>query len=61
MIKRRAICARSKDIIEEIREMPTFGPASDHDACQYWANIARELASAIERERVDRTQTVRQD
>ena len=40
----------SEEIIKEIREEPTFGPASDHDTCQYWANIARELANATERE-----------
>lgn len=42
------------DIIDEIRETPTFGPASDRDACQYWANIAHELANAVEQERVGR-------
>ena len=33
-------------ILEALTE-PTFGPASDHDAAQYWANLARKLARAV--------------
>ncbi len=37
-----------EDLIKEALSEPTFGPASDHDAVQYWANLARSLARAAD-------------
>lgn len=34
-------------LIAEALTEPTFGPASDRDAAQYWANLARKLARAV--------------
>lgn len=35
------------DLIDEALTEPTLGPASDRDAAQYWANLARKLADRL--------------
>lgn len=36
-----------RGLIEEALTEPTLGPASDRDAAQYWANLARKIAAAL--------------
>lgn len=37
----------NNELIEEALTEPTLGPASDRDAAQYWANLARKLADRL--------------